>query len=214
MRARPASIGDVLFGKARGAILAMLYGRPDEKFYYRQMTRQLSDVSPGTLQRELETLSQLGLVERSTIGKQVFYQANARHPAYSELRALVSKTVGVFHILRSALLPLHDRVRVAFVYGSMARQQEQAESDIDLMVIGRASLEEIITQLSETERLLARAVNPTVYSPPEFSRRLKSGNHFLTSVMKSEKVFLIGDEDELGKVAGIRMAKKRADQPR
>ena len=214
MRATTAATGDVLFGKARGAILALLYGHPDEQFYYRQITRRLKDVSAGTLQRELDTLSQLGLVDRSSIGKQVFYKANVRHPIYPELRALVSKTVGVFHLLRSALVPLADRIRVAFVYGSMARQEEKAESDVDLMVIGSASLEDVIAQLSETERLLGRALNPTVYPVPEFSRKLGSGNHFLRSVMRHEKVFLIGDEDELGKVAGIRMAQKRADQPR
>jgi predicted nucleotidyltransferase len=207
-------MGDVLFGKARGAILALLYGHPEEQFYYRQITRQLRDVSSGTLQRELDTLRQLGLVERSSLGKQVFYKANVRHPIYPELRALVSKTVGVFHLLGSALAPLADRIRVAFVYGSMARQEEKAESDIDLMVIGSASLEDVIAQLSETERMLGRALNPTVYSAAEFGRKLGSGNHFLSSVMKREKVFLIGDGDELGKVAGIRMAEKRAHQPR
>ncbi|HEX5435362.1 MAG TPA: nucleotidyltransferase domain-containing protein [Candidatus Angelobacter sp.] len=213
MRAEPSAIGDVLFGKARGAILALLYGHPGEQFYYRQITRQLSHVSSGTLQRELDTLSQLGLVERSTVGKQVFYRANVRHPVYPELRALVSKTVGVFQILRSALALLEDRIATAFVYGSVARREEKAESDIDVMVIGQASVEEVIAQLTDAERLLGRAVNPTVYSALEFRRKLKAGNHFLCSVLGRERIFLIGDESELGKVAGIRMAEKRAYQP-
>lgn len=212
MRAWARSIGDVLFGKARGAILALFYGHPGEQFYYRQITRQLSNVSAGALQRELDTLTQLGVIERSTIGKQVFYKANVRHPVYPELRSLISKTVGVFQILCSALAPLADRIAVAFVYGSVARGEENAESDIDVMAIGVASLEEVIAQLGDAERSLGRAVNPTVYSAPEFRRKLKAGNHFLGSVLEREKVFLIGDESELGKVAGIRVAEKRTYQ--
>jgi len=144
MRAE-ASLGDVLFDKARGAILALLYGQPDKQFYYRQITREISHASPGTLQRELDTLSQLGLIERFVAGSQVFYKANLKNPVYPELRGLVSKTVGVCQMLRSALEPLVDRIAAAFVYGSMARRQEHAESDIDLMVIGQVSLEEVVT---------------------------------------------------------------------
>ena len=213
MRAQSA-LGDVLFGKARGAILALLYGQPDKQFYYRQITREISDASPGTLQRELDTLSQLGLIERSVGGNQVFYKANIKFPVYPELQALISKTVGVFQVLRSALEPLASRIAVAFVYGSVARQQEHAESDIDVMVVGQVSLEDVVAQLSETERSLRRTLSPTVYSVAEFTRKLNTGNHFLNSVLRREKVFLIGDENELGKVAGIRMAEKRANQPR
>src|SRR5438045_7966880 len=76
MRAKAGALADVLFGKARGAILGLLYGHPDQSFYYRQITRQLDRLSVGTLQRELDTLSQLGLIDRSTVGKQVFYRVN------------------------------------------------------------------------------------------------------------------------------------------
>ena len=201
--------GDVLFGKTRGAILALLYGHPDEQFYYRQITRQISDASPGALQRELDTLSRFGLIERVAAGNQVFYKANLSYPVYPELQALVSKTVGVFQLLRSALEPLADRITVAFVYGSMARHEERAESDIDIIVIGRASLEDVVAQLSESEGSLRRTLSPTVYSVAELRRKLKNGNHFLASVLRREKVFLIGDEHELGKVAGMRVAQKR-----
>jgi len=96
MRADVDALGDVLFGKARGALLVLLYGHPDQSFYYRQITRQLEGVSAGSVQRELDTLSRLGLITRLVVGKQVFYQANQNHPVFAELRALLSKTVGVF----------------------------------------------------------------------------------------------------------------------
>ncbi len=206
MRAEATSLADVLFGKGRGALLALFYGHPDESFYYRQITRRLATVSAGTLQRELDTLSQLGLIDRSTVGKQVFYRANRKHPVFPELRALVAKTVGAIQVLRSALAPMADRISLAFIYGSMARQEEKAESDIDLLVVGKVTLEDVLTCVSDLEPSLGRDVNPTVYSLAEFKTKLKSGNHFLNSVVRREKIFLIGDEGELRKVGGIRLA--------
>lgn len=212
MRAKTEAVAGVLFGKGRGAILGLLYGHPDQSFYYRQLTRELKDVSAGTLQRELETLSQLGLIERSALGKQVFYRANRSHPIFPELRALLAKTVGAVAMLRSALAPLADRVSIALIYGSIARQEERAESDIDLMVVGTATLEDVLAKLGKIEASLRRPVNPTVYSPAEFRLKLTSGNHFLNSVLRGEKVFLIGDEDELREVGGIRLAASRTGQ--
>jgi uncharacterized protein len=213
VRAKTVALSDLLFGKARGAILALLYGHPDHSFYYRQITRQLHMVSSGTVQRELDTLSQLGLIQRSAVGKQVFYKANRSHPVFPELRTLVEKTVGAFQVLRSALEPLEDRVSLAFIYGSVARQEEKAESDIDLMVVGEVTLEDMLARLADVERSLGRSVNPTVYSATEFKSKLASGNHFVNSVVRGQKVFLIGDEDELRKVGGIRLAESRANEP-
>jgi uncharacterized protein len=214
MRAEVGAVADMLFGKGRGAILALLYGHPDQSFYYRQITRQLNGVSVGTVQRELDTLSQLGLIDRSTVGKQVFYRANRNHPIFPELRALVAKTVGTSQVLSSALAPLEDRISLAFIYGSMARQAEKAESDIDLLIVGKVKLEDVLTYLGDVESSLGRAVNPTVYSVAEFKTKLASGNHFLNSVVRGDKVFLIGDEDELRKVGGIRLAQSRTHQSR
>jgi predicted nucleotidyltransferase len=214
MRARPGALADVLFGKGRGAILALLYGHPDQSFYYREMTRRLNVVSVGTLQRELDTLSQLGLIDRSTIGKQVFYRANRNHPVFPELRALVAKTVGAIQVLGSALAPLTERISLAFIYGSVARQEEKADSDIDLLIVGKVTLDDVLAHVGKAEASLGRAVNPTVYSLTEFKKKLASGNHFLNSVVGGEKLFLIGDEDELRKVGGIRLAESRTHQSR
>lgn len=214
MRARSDALANVLFGKGRGALLALLYGHPDQQFFYRQITRQLTDISAGTLQRELETLCRLGLVDRKTVGKQVFYSANRNHPVFPDLRNLLAKTVGAIHILREALAPIVDRIRIAFIYGSMARQEEKAESDIDLLIVGGATLEDVLRRVSDLEGSLGRAVNPTVYSLTEFKKKLASGNHFLNSVVRGEKIFLIGDERELRKVGGIRLAEARANQSR
>jgi predicted nucleotidyltransferase len=208
------TLADVLFGKGRGAILALLFGHADQSFFYRQITRQLSGVSNGTLQRELNILSGLGLIDRSKVGKQVFYRVNRNHPVYPELRALVAKTVGAIQVLRSALAPLSKQISIAFVYGSMARQEEKAESDVDLLIVGKVTLDDVLERLGRVESSFGRAVSPTVYSVSEFKAKIERGNHFLNSVLRGEKVFLVGDENELGKVGGKRLAQSRTNQSR
>ena len=206
-------LADLLFGRTRGAILALLYGRADQSFYTRQIAREV-DGSIGAVQRELENLSKVGLIVRKALGSQVFYQANRDAPVFREMHALVNKTIGIFSVLRSALHPLAKRVLVAFVYGSVAREQETAQSDVDLMVVGKATLDEILSRLYAVEKSIGRPINPTVYSVEEFKSKLASGNHFLTAVLRGQKIFLLGDEDELRKVGGVRLAKAGADQPR
>lgn len=194
-------MGNLLFGQTRGGVLALLYGSPDQSFFVRQIARQTGISSVGAVQRELETMAAVGLINRSTLGNQVFYQANREHPAYEELRSLIAKTVGVFHLLGSALAPLENRISLAFVYGSMARGEETAGSDVDLMVIGDVTLEEVLACLTPAERSIGRPINPTVYSLDEFKSKLHAGNHFISSVARGRNVFLIGNEDELRKVA-------------
>ncbi len=207
----PPALSDVLFGQIRGGVLALLYGWADKAFYVRQIARHI-DASVGAVRRELEKLAAVDLIVRTSVGNLVFYQVNQGHPVFSEMRALVNKTVGIFNALRSALEPLSDRVSVAFVYGSIARQEERAGSDIDLMIIGNVELDDVLVRLSGAETAVGRAVNPTVYSIREFKRRLEGGNHFLNAVIDGKKVFLIGTEDELRKMAGVRMVEAGAQQ--
>ena len=205
------ALSDVLFGQTRGAVLALLYGQTDKSFYVRQIARHVN-ASVGAVQRELEKLAEVDLITRTSVGNQVFYQVNQRNPVFAEMRALVNKTVGIFNILRSALEQLAEGITVAFVYGSVARQQEKAESDIDLMIIGHAELDDVLPRLSNAETALGRPVNPTVYSVQEFKKKLDDGNHFLNAVVNGDKVFVIGNEDELRQMAGVRMAKAGAEQ--
>ena len=211
MRTGNRSLGDVLFGQTRGSILAYLYGHPDERYYTRQIARNVR-TSVGTVQRELQSLSAVGLVTRSRLGSQVFYQANQDSPVFSEVRALAAKTTGIFYLLRSGLEPVAPRIKAAFVYGSLARQEENATSDIDLMIIGSVSVDEVLVALESVEASIGRAVNPTAYSVAEYRSKLASGNHFLKSVLRGKKVFLLGDEDGLKDMGGVRLAEARTDK--
>lgn len=187
------TISDVLFGQTRRAVLALLYGHPDEEFYLRQVIRAVG-VGQGTVQRELQRLTAAGLVVRRAHGRQVYFRANPDNPVYTELRGLLLKTAGIADVLREALAPLAGRVRFAFVYGSVARGSERKASDVDLMVVGDATFGEVVAVLGPAQERLGREVNPTVYSEAEFSSTLAAGRHFLKSVMKREKVFLFGNE--------------------
>lgn len=207
------ALSDVLFGQIRGKVLSLLYGHAEQSFYVRQIARHLK-ASVGAVQRELEKLADVGLIVRKAVGNQVFYRVNQRNPVFAEMRALVNKTVGIFNILRSELEKLSERIIIAFVYGSVARQEERAESDVDVMIIGDVELDDVLAGVSDAEATLGRAVNPTIYSMYEFKEKMVDGNHFLNAVVRGDKVFLIGNEDELNKMAGVRMAQVGTKQRR
>jgi uncharacterized protein len=188
-------IGEVLFGRTRRAVLALLYGHPDEEFYLRQIIRA-AGVGQGSMQRELEQLVGSGLVLRHTLGRQVYFKANPDSPVYKELRSILLKTAGVADVLREALASMAALIDVAFVYGSVARGDERRASDVDIMIIGNASFAEVSRALGAAQQRLGREVNPTVYTPGEFSKKLAVGHHFIRSVAERDKVFLFGNEHD------------------
>lgn len=190
-------ISDALFGEARRAVLALLFGRPDEEFYLREVIRA-AGVGQGAVQRELKRLVAAGLVLRRVRGRQVHFRANPDSPVYDELRGLLLKTAGAVEVLRSALASLSDRVRFAFIYGSVARGDERRQSDIDLMVVGDVSLGEVVKCLGPAQERLGREVNPTVYSEEEFRSRAAAGRHFIRRVMAGGKVYVVGNEHDAG----------------
>lgn len=194
-----------LFGKSRLAVLALLYGRPEESFYLREAARA-AGVGLGAVQRELRRLADAGIVRRTRRGRQVYYQADRGCPFFAELKGLVVKTAGVGDVLRAALAPLAGRVRVAFIHGSVARGEEQRGSDVDVLVVGSASFAEVAAALGPAQKVLAREVNPTVYPPAEFRAKAAAGHHFIKTVLCGAKIFLTGDERELARLAGKRLA--------
>ena len=179
--------------------MTLLFGHPDQRFYLRQIARTV-DTSPGNVQRELETLSEIHLITRLHIGRQVFAQANQLHPIFAELRSLIAKTSGIYQQLGTALQPLAPRIAFAFVFGSVACGEEDAHSDADLMVIGKVTLDEVLAHLGPVEKDIDRSINPTVYTLGEFRTKLRAGNHFLTAIVRGKKVFLVGDENEFRKI--------------
>jgi predicted nucleotidyltransferase len=189
-------LSKVLFGQGRRSILALLYGHTDERFYLREIARR-AGTGIGATQSELRQLTDAGLIHRVRRGHQVYYQANRENPIFAELKSILAKTSGIRDVLNEGLAPLADRVKLAFVYGSIARGEETESSDVDLMVVGEVSFAEVVSTLSDIESKLGREVNPTVYGPREFREKLAAKNHFLSTVAKEKKLFVIGDEREL-----------------
>jgi len=209
---RPANLGLTLLGKTRGAVLSLLLGAPDEEFHVRQIAR-LSGATLGPAQRELKLLVQLGLLQSRRSGHQLLYRADASSPIHAELQSIVVKTVGLADALKAALRPIASQVKVAFLFGSFARGTHRSASDVDLMLIGRPSIAAVVKLLGEPQRRLGREINPTIYQPAEFASKLRSGHHFLNSVMDGPRIFIIGDEDELRGVAEERLAASPQKQP-
>jgi predicted nucleotidyltransferase len=194
-------VSRLLFGTVRREILALLLGRPDEKFYTREILRAAGGGS-GAVQRELRQLTEAGLVERTTRGRQVYYSANRGAPIFNELQSILQKTAGIGDMLRGALVPvLGEKIDLAFVYGSVAAGKDSARSDIDLMVVGDAELAEVVPLIRSAEARLGREVNPSVYRRRDFREKMKSGAPFLKRVLSGAKLFVIGDERELGRLA-------------
>ncbi len=190
------SLATVLFSKARRAVLGLILSHPDRAFYLREIVK-LTGLGIGQLQRELEQLTAVGIIRRFEQGRHVYFQADRNCPVYDELRGIILKTVGVADELRRALTPLRDRIQVAFIFGSVARGEENSDSDLDLMVIGEVTLAEVVDAVRGSEATLLRPVNPTVYPAREFHAKRVAKQHFLTSVLAREKLLLIGDEHDL-----------------
>jgi len=192
-------------------VLSLLYGRPEQRFYLRQIVRE-TGASLGAAQRELETLLRGGIIERTTEGRQVYFAANAASPIFNELRSIVLKTAGVVDVIRECLRPLAGRVRAAFVFGSVARGTLRTGSDVDLMVVGDASFSEVATAIAPAQERIGRDVNATLYTPAEFRTKAESGHHFLSTVLKQPRLFAIGGPDELERLAEERMATRAPDE--
>ncbi len=187
------------------AIMATLYGRPDEEFYLRELAR-VAATTASSLQRDLAALVGAGIVLRAARGHQVYFRANRACPVFDELRGLVVKTFGVADVLKQALQPLSDSIDAAFVHGSVARGEERAASDIDLFVLGEVSFGDVIEALTPAQRTLGREINPAVFPPAEFAGKVREGNHFVTTVLAEKRMFVIGGENELESVARERRA--------
>ncbi len=198
----PTLSARVLFGQTRREVLALLLGRPDERFYLREILRAIGGGS-GAVQRELKQLVEAGLVERQSEGRQVYFSANQRSAIFPELQAIIQKTAGAADALRAGLAPLvrAEHVTVAFVYGSVAAGSQTAASDLDFLIVGDATLADVIPAIRAIERQLGRAVNPSLYPVKEFRKKVKAGAPFLKRVLAGPKIFIVGDARELERLA-------------
>lgn len=188
-------LAELLSSRGRAEIFRLLFGPTRGELHVRELERR-TGLSDATVRQELKKLTRLGVVEARPDGNRTYYRANDAHPLYSDIRNLVLKTSGLTDVLREALRGAED-IELAFVFGSVAGDTAKAHSDIDLMVIGTISLRQLSKRLSGLEAKLGRELNPHVSTPEEFSRRAGERDHFITAVLKSPRLFVVGGEDEL-----------------
>ncbi|MDD5029882.1 MAG: nucleotidyltransferase domain-containing protein [Rhodoferax sp.] len=192
-----STAANALFPKVRQRVLAVLFGTPDRSFYANEVIA-LAQSGTGAVQRELAGLSSAGLITISKQGNQKHYQANVSAPVFAELRGLVLKTMGLADVLRHALLPLATQIEMAFIYGSVARQQDTAHSDVDVMIVSRTlAYGEVFGALENATQTLGRKVNPTLYTPMEWAKRIAQDSAFVTRVLQQPKIWLIGTEEQV-----------------
>lgn len=196
---------ELLGSELRARLLSWLFTHPDESFYVRQLAGLL-DSDSTNVSREFSRLADIGVLSCTVEGRQKHYSANEQCSVFNELRGLVVKTEGVAGLIREALESLTDAIAVSFVYGSMAEGRLDAVSDVDLMVVGEVGFGEVVGVLADARRRLGREVSPTVYPPREFSEKLARGQPFLREVMAGDKLFVIGDSDDLERLAKERVA--------
>lgn len=199
---------DSLFPRVRQGVLTATLTQP-EKWWYLSELAAFLHTRPSSLQRELRSLERCGLLQQRKDGRRAYFRAETRAPIFRELRGVFEKTAGLVPTLAAAIRPFDDKIVCAFMYGSVARHEEHATSDVDLMVIGKVGLGDLAPSLRRAEKRLGREVNVTNYSVDEFRKRVVQGDHFLTTVLKGRLQFARGGKHDLGQLLADRKGQRQ-----
>lgn len=198
-RAGPApgkrsGLAGALFSATQQRVLGLLFGQSERSFFATELIA-LAGGGSGAVQRELQRLAESGLATVTRVGNQKHYQANKAAPIFEELHGIALKTLGPAEVLRGSLESLSPHLQEAWLYGSVAKGRDRADSDIDVLLVARdasnITLEKIYAALAPAEKRLGRKISPTLYSADEFLRRKASA--FLRKVLEGEHISLIGD---------------------
>lgn len=186
---------EALFTKTKGNLLSALVLRPDEWWYLSDLAKHLR-VTPSTLQRELLRLTAAGVISRRVDGKRVYYKADSRCPFLVDLQGLFLKTAGLKDVISNALRPFTKKIKVAAIFGSLARGEELSSSDVDLLIVGELNLEDLTPALKKAEASLRREIQTMIYRPVEFRAKIRAKDHFLTTIVGTRMVPIIGSLDD------------------
>jgi predicted nucleotidyltransferase len=198
-RSQLSSLAELFPNPALVKVLSLFLLHPEEEFYQRGIAESTGNALLQ-VQRALKRIERTGLVTKTKRGNMVYYKSERMHPAFEDLKRVFLKTVALGDVLREALTPLADKVKLAFIFGSLAQGRETAQSDIDLFLVGKISLRETSKILGPVTSELGREFNPVVYPPEEFKKKARENHHFINEVISGPKIWLIGNENELGKL--------------
>ena len=196
------TLSQILSSRTRAGIFKLLFGTREEELHIREIQRR-SQLNDRTIRQELAKLLMLGLVIDRKDSNRVYYRANKSNPLYPDIHNLVLKSIGLRDVLLDAL---NDKgIKIAFVFGSISEGRETSESDVDLFVIGSLGMRNVSTLLSGAAGKIGREINTHMMSESEIKKRYITKDHFIYSVIKSKKLFIIGTEDDLETVVGKRL---------
>jgi predicted nucleotidyltransferase len=196
-RTRDQSLSSALFSGVQQRVLALIFGHPERSFYASEIVRKVKS-GTGAVERELSRLQRSGLVNVQRIGNQKHYRANRESPIFHELHSLVLKTVGLTEPLKNFLEPYAGKIKIAFVYGSVAKGTDTARSDVDLMIVGEnVSYTDLYEGLQKAEQVIGRPVNPNVLSSKDWHRKRAQKDSFVKRISAQPKLFIIGSENDL-----------------
>jgi len=192
-------LSSLLFSDYRRRVLGLLLLHPDRSYHVRELAR-LTGTSAGTLHKELTKLTQGGVLRREAVGNQVRYSADLDCPIFGELASILRKTSGMVDVLVAALSSVEKDITLAFVFGSVARGEQQSNSDVDVMLVGNLGFADAVQLLHPIQATLQREINPVVYTLEEFRRRAASDDSFIREVLSQPKLFVVGNDNELRKL--------------
>jgi len=198
------SLSSALFSGVQQRVLALIFGHPDRSFYTSEIIRNVHS-GRGAVERELARLEQTGLVSIQRVGNQKHYHANHESPIFNELRGIILKTAGLIEPLKQSLALYREKIKVAFVYGSIAKGTDTARSDIDLMVIGDdLTYAELFAGLQKAETILQRSINPTFLSFDDWCNKLSTKDSVIAKIAAQPKLFIFGSEADFERIKDLR----------
>lgn len=208
----PLGIADALFPRTKKAVIAVLFADARPAVHLRELARQ-AGVTPAMMAKEMDTWLRAGLVDEQRDGNRRLFQARAASPVYAELTSLARKTAGLADVLRRALAGVAG-IELAFVFGSVARGQAHAASDVDLWVLGRCDYGALLAACAQAQQALGRPVNPVLYAPDELAEQVRADNVFVADVRRRPRIALIGSEDDIARALGQPAPKRPARRAR
>jgi uncharacterized protein len=188
----------ILSSKVRAAIFRHLFGVNAVELHMREIQR-VADCSIGPVQSELKKLLTLQLVTARRNGNRLYYRANQEHQLYPDIRSMVLKTSGLGDYLKELFSDRAD-IETAFIFGSLASGEDTPASDIDLMVIGTIGLRALTAVLTDFRARVGREFNPHVFTKEEFIKRRMGGEHFISTVFSSSRLFVKGTDNDFTKM--------------
>ncbi len=190
-------LAESLFAKVQLRVMALLFGQPDRDYLSAELI-ELADSGVGAVRRILKRLVKSGLVTETLVGKRKLYKANRKSPIYEELHSIILKTAFLSIPICSALEPFGADISVAFIFGSIAKGNDNSDSDVDILIIGNdLSYAKLLTALQPVEKKLSRCINAQILTADEWREINEKGNSFILNIRSQPKIFLIGNENDL-----------------